>query len=180
MATRQPRTAKLASIEEPGRYFHPLLATLTTGAARLMLALAETLAEDEGLSWAFCDTDSHGPGLPAGDAPKPSSPSVSSGCEAGLSQLNPYRSGDELFKLEDAELRPRRPRRAGALLYASRSPTSATCCSTSAADGQPVLRKASAHGLGYLQAPYPAEKAPAEIPAPRVPLSRAWRRTLAV
>jgi len=46
-------------IEEPGRYFHPLLATLITGAARLMLAIAETLCIRRGLDWAFCDTDSY-------------------------------------------------------------------------------------------------------------------------
>ena len=45
-------------IEEPGRYFHPLLATLITGAARLMLAIAERLCVAKGLDWAFCDTDS--------------------------------------------------------------------------------------------------------------------------
>lgn len=44
--------------EEPGRYFHPLLATLITGAARLMLAIAETLTTQAGLDWTFCDTDS--------------------------------------------------------------------------------------------------------------------------
>jgi hypothetical protein len=45
-------------IEEPGRYFHPLLSTLITGAARLMLAVAERLCSEKGLDWAFCDTDS--------------------------------------------------------------------------------------------------------------------------
>ena len=45
-------------IEEPGRYFHPLLGTLITGAARLMLACAERNALDHGLDWAFCDMDS--------------------------------------------------------------------------------------------------------------------------
>ena len=44
--------------EKPGRYFHPLLATLITGAARLMLASTEHLASERGLDWAFCDTDS--------------------------------------------------------------------------------------------------------------------------
>ena len=44
--------------EEPGRYFHPLIAALITGAARLMLAIAETLAIKGGIDWAFCDTDS--------------------------------------------------------------------------------------------------------------------------
>src|SRR6202044_520918 len=47
-----------AKRELPGHYYHPLLATLITGAARLMLALTERLAFDHKLSWAFCDTDS--------------------------------------------------------------------------------------------------------------------------
>ena len=36
----------------------PLLGVLITGAARLMLAITERLVLDEGLDWAFCDTDS--------------------------------------------------------------------------------------------------------------------------
>ena len=38
--------------------FHPLLATLITGAARLMLGIAERLCFERGLDWGFCDTDS--------------------------------------------------------------------------------------------------------------------------
>ena len=37
--------------------------------------------------------------------------------------------------------------------------------------GRPVIRKASAHGLGHLMAPYPETDAPATIPPPSVPLS---------
>ena len=44
--------------EGVGSYFHPLLATLITGAARLLLAITERQACDAGLDWAFCDTDS--------------------------------------------------------------------------------------------------------------------------
>ncbi len=44
--------------ESPGPYFHPLLGAVTTSAARLMLAITEMLILDEGLDWAFCDTDS--------------------------------------------------------------------------------------------------------------------------
>jgi hypothetical protein len=44
--------------EKPGRYFHPLLGTLITGAARLMLALAEHQVNEQKLDWASCDTDS--------------------------------------------------------------------------------------------------------------------------
>lgn len=36
------------------------------------------------------------------------------------------------------------------------------------ADGRPILRKASAHGLGHLRPPYDADHASASIPAPRV------------
>ena len=49
--------AKPGKMEQPGSYFHPLLATLTTGAARLMMAMTERLVYDERLDWAFCDTD---------------------------------------------------------------------------------------------------------------------------
>jgi hypothetical protein len=37
--------------------------------------------------------------------------------------------------------------------------------------GQPIIRKASAHGLGHLMAPYGSEEAPSSILAPAVPLS---------
>ena len=47
-----------SKLEVPGKFFHPLLATLITGAARLMLAITERLALYHGLDWAFCDTDS--------------------------------------------------------------------------------------------------------------------------
>jgi hypothetical protein len=49
---------KSKEFEKPGAYFHPLLATLITGAARLMLALAEHQVVERGLDWVFCDTDS--------------------------------------------------------------------------------------------------------------------------
>ena len=45
-------------VEEPGEFFHPLVGTLITGAARLMLAITERLVIDSGLTWTFCDTDS--------------------------------------------------------------------------------------------------------------------------
>ena len=51
------QTIQSKAIEQPGKYFHPLLAVLITGAARLMLALAERLTLDHGLEWVFCDTD---------------------------------------------------------------------------------------------------------------------------
>ena len=40
-----------------------------------------------------------------------------------------------------------------------------------AADGRPIIRKASAHGLGHMLAPYGEDDPPRCIPAPSVPLS---------
>jgi len=44
--------------EEPGRFCFPYVATMTTGAARLMLAMLERCVIDKGGSYVFCDTDS--------------------------------------------------------------------------------------------------------------------------
>src|SRR5262249_40161458 len=44
--------------EQPGAFYFPILATLITGAARLMLALAEHEVTARGGSYAFMDTDS--------------------------------------------------------------------------------------------------------------------------
>lgn len=88
------------ALEDPGRHFHPLLAALITGAARLMLASAERLAEDQGLGWAFCDTDSIAMAKPdsmeAGE--------FYSRCQRVIGwfvPLNPYRKPGSILKIED-------------------------------------------------------------------------------
>ena len=45
----QGRRTTSCAIEQPGQFFNPLLATLITGAARLMLAAAERVASNQGL-----------------------------------------------------------------------------------------------------------------------------------
>ncbi|MGH7139222.1 MAG: hypothetical protein ACREHD_26045, partial [Pirellulales bacterium] len=57
-ATGREFLVDMDKVEQPGEFFHPLLGTLITSAARLMLAIAERLVFDAGLDWAFCDTDS--------------------------------------------------------------------------------------------------------------------------
>ena len=44
--------------EDPGRWFHPLIATLVAAGGRLLLATAMRLLADVGGSYGFCDTDS--------------------------------------------------------------------------------------------------------------------------
>lgn len=46
------------TLETPGKYFFPPLATLPTSGARLMLAILEALVLEAGGYWAFMDTDS--------------------------------------------------------------------------------------------------------------------------
>ena len=155
-AVRKIRTNKL---EDTGRYFHPLLGTLITGAARLMLALAERNALDHGLDWAFCDTDSLAIANTAGLTDTEFKEKVDA-VRAWFEPLNPYRApGDEagsILQLEkvnfpighDGKMDKLRP---------------VNCLTISAkryvlfdrgASSAPVIRKASGHGLGYLLPPY--------------------------
>ena len=149
----------------------PLIGILITAAARLMLGITERLAADEGLDWAFCDTDSMALVRPAAMERDAFTEAVER-ARAWFAPLNPYRVDVGLLKLEDANF----------ALDADGKPTSAReplyCWAISAKrytlfnpdpDGQPILRKASAHGLGHLVAPYDDAHAAAGIPAPRVP-----------
>ena len=69
-ATGRTYRVDTTKLETSGQFFHPLLATLITGAARLMLAITESLVLDRGLEWAFCDTDSMAIAKPAGMDPR--------------------------------------------------------------------------------------------------------------
>ena len=87
--------------EEPGQFFHPLLATLITGAARLLLAISETLAPQSDLDWAFCDTDSMAIAKPMGTDDQTFYSRAKAVC-AWFEPLNPYEKKGLLFKIEDA------------------------------------------------------------------------------
>jgi hypothetical protein len=94
--------------------------------------------------------------------------------QAWFDVLNPYRITEPIFKTEDANY--------GAL-GPDGNPTGNLaplfCFAISAkryvlfnldVAGRPVIRKASAHGLGHLRPPYDPEHAPASIPAPAMKL----------
>jgi hypothetical protein len=95
---------KLKKIEEPGRYFHPLLGTLITGAARLMLMIAERLVLDAGLDWAFCDTDSLAIAKPE-TMDWPEFTKRVRKIQNWFVPLNPYASDEPLLKIEDVNYR---------------------------------------------------------------------------
>ena len=94
--------------------------------------------------------------------------------------LNPYREPGAILKIEDANYR-----------IGSGQLEALYCLAISAKryvlfnldeKGKPILRKASAHGLGHLMAPYPDSEVLADLPGPVIPLSaigvRRWQHDL--
>lgn len=162
-STCPPFRLQTKKAEIPGTYFHPLLATLITGAARLMLATAERLVEDQGLEWAFCDTDSMAiarpKAMPAVEFAKRSKAVVD-----WFSELNPYKFSGSILQVEKVN---------GSLETGEPEPLECWAVSSKryalfnrAKDGSVIMRKVSAHGLGHLRQPYDDTNASAHIPAP--------------
>ena len=159
-------------VEEPGRYFHPLLATLITGAARLMLGIAERVCIEKGLDWAFCDTDSLAIAKPDGMDQAEFLEWAQSICDWFL-PLNPYEQKGPIFKIEDANYPI--PESQGDSKF---EPLYCYCISAKryvlfnrGPTGEIIIRKASAHGLGQYLPPYEANDAPDSIPTPSIPLN---------
>lgn len=160
---------RINKVETPGRYFHPLLATLITGTARLMLAIAERLVIDAGLDWAFCDTDSMAIAKPDGMSDDTFFATARSVCD-WFAPLNPYAKKGLLFKIEKPNFALDGTGKLAPLFcYAISSKRYALFNLDN--EGRPVIRKASAHGLGHLLPPYRAEEAPKSILAPCVSLN---------
>ena len=150
--------------ERPGKYFHPLLATFITGAARLMLALAESMAIEGGLDWAFCDTDSMAFVKPNGMADDKFFGRVQAIVDR-FAALNPYDFGGSILKMESENFRNVDGQKVLHPLFVL--PVSANrYCAFNIENGFPVIRKASTHGVGQYLAPYKDEDAPGTIPPP--------------
>lgn len=150
--------------EEPGPYFNPLLATLITGAARLMLAITERLVSDYGLEWSFCDTDSMAIARPAEMNADEFATKVAAVVD-WFEALNPYEFGGSILNVENVNYALDNGKRSKPLF----------CWAVSAKryalfnvgdDGAPIMRKVSAHGLGHLLPPYNADNPAVGIPPP--------------
>ncbi|MBB3956260.1 DNA polymerase domain-containing protein [Novosphingobium sediminicola] len=149
--------------EIPGAFFHPLLATLITGAARLMLAIAERQATDRGLDWSFCDTDSMAFAKPDAMASDDFIQAVQ-GIVDWFTPLNPYEFGGPILKVEDVNFACGGD--APVQLYCFAISSKRYALFNLAADGTPIMRKVSAHGLGHLLPPYRGNEAPSDFPNP--------------
>jgi hypothetical protein len=166
----EPFPRRTHQTESPGRFFHPILGALITGAARLMLGLAERAIIDAGLDWAFCDTDSMAIARPEGMTETEFKARARRVLD-WFEPLKPYRIADPLFKLEDANYAlddDGKKTRELAPLFCFAVSDKRYALFNLDCKGQPVLRKASGHGLGHLRPPYEAKDAPALIPAPIV------------
>ena len=102
-STSEPFSFETDKSEMPGSYFNPLLGTLITGGARLMLAIAETLTIEKGLDWSFCDTDSMAIAKPDDMSANGFSERVGEIVD-WFAALNPYEFGGSILKIEDVNL----------------------------------------------------------------------------
>lgn len=154
-ARAEPFAFTSCSIEKQGRMFHPLLGALTTGAARLMLALAERKVLDEGLDWAFCDTDSIAIAKPGSMTREEFLPRANA-VQAWFSALNPYAKPGSILKIEDVNYAAASDGTAPGLepLFCLAISSKRYVLFNRDLNGQPVIRKASGHGLGHLMDPF--------------------------
>jgi hypothetical protein len=178
----EPYQAKARQIEKPGSYYHPLMATLITAGARLMLSIAERVAAQEGLDWVFCDTDSMALAKPDG-MPDAEFNARADRVQEWFAPLNPYAFGGQLLQTEKYNYRLRKGKPTEELepLYCYAVSSKRYALFNLDNRGRPVLRKASAHGLGHLLPP-PNYGSPRGIPAPATKLSeigvRRWEYDL--
>lgn len=150
-------TTQVHTNEKPGKYYHPLLATLVTGAARLMLALMEVQAHEHGIDWCFTDTDSMALARPDGMADADFL-NRADAVRAWFNDLNPYEHQVDIAKLEDVN-KPDRDK-TGTIIASTDTPLYAYAISDKRyalfhidPQGKPVLRDFKVHGLGYLLNP---------------------------
>lgn len=145
---------KSAMLERPGQFFHPLLGALITGAARLMLALAERQVINQGLNWVFCDTDSIAIARPEG-MERAAFQTRARTVQGWFDALNPYAVKGPLLKIEDVNyvrdetgcdrLEP---------LFCLAISAKRYVLFNRRDDGAVTIRKASGHGLGHLMDPF--------------------------
>jgi hypothetical protein len=91
--------------EVPSPTFHPLIATVVTSGASLILSLLETLVEDSGLDWVFVDTDAMAVGKPEG-MPHAEFYEKVRDVQQWLQPLYPYSTPGDFLRFEDENYDP--------------------------------------------------------------------------
>jgi hypothetical protein len=167
--------------EKPGNYFNPLLASLITGGARLMLSITQALIEKSKLDWAMCDTDSMAIANIDNIPNEEFFSKVREICN-WFNPLNPYAKKQSILKIENVNYGLKRSDTEISMtsLFALVISSKRYVLFNLVPDGSIIIRKASAHGLGQYVDPYSADESP--LPAPVVSLEdmgvRRWQHDL--
>jgi len=159
-----PFQARSDKLEKPGPFFHPVLAALITGAARLMLAITECLISSAGLDWCFCDTDSMAIAKPENTGQVEFVDRVNS-IVRWFEVLNPYKFGGSILKIENLNFGIENQK--DEQLYCWAISAKRYVLFNIDQTGRPIIRKASAHGLGHRLAPYTARAPDCGTPDPQ-------------
>ena len=151
-------------VETAGKFFAPF-GTLIPAAGRLLLAITEkSSAPDRGLTYGLCDTDSMAfanyaeKGLPVPYSWEEFQAKVREITD-WFQPLNPYKHKDvRMFNLEKANFRLTdtvrgKPSKELEPLYCLAISAKRYCLFNRGKDGTPIIRKASAHGLGDVLLP---------------------------
>ena len=125
---------KVSKIERPGAMFNPLIATMLTSGARLVLGIAEALLKNNKGYLAYCDTDS-----------VMLSPEHKNLIQEFFKPLNPYEHNVEMFKVEEDENEKPLENVNFFGISAKRYVL------FDMENGKPVIRTYSSHGLGNLE-----------------------------
>jgi hypothetical protein len=120
-------------IEKQAEYFNPIMATLITGSARLILAMTEKIADNKGY-FAYCDTDSIFV-----------KPEIAKDIQEFFKPLNPYSLDVDMFKIEEDDNHKPLDNVMFYGISAKRY-----CLYDENDNGNITIRKFSTHGLGHL------------------------------
>lgn len=126
--------------EQSGQFFNPIIGTMITSGARLVLAITEALLSKYGETYAFCDTDSMA--VP---------PYLVEEIQAFFQELSPYSFDEPLFKLEKENFREGSKELQPLWFFGISAKRYALY---NLDGGVPVIRKASLHGLGHVLNPF--------------------------
>ena len=129
---------RVKKIEDTRKYFNPVMASLITGSARLMLAIGESIAVKNGY-FAYCDTDSVFV-----------SPDKVKEIQDFFRPLNPYSMPVEMFKIEEDDNHKQLDNVMFYGISAKRYCLYDLKDIYSKMSNDIVIRKYSTHGLGHL------------------------------
>lgn len=147
--------------EIPGKYFAGPIGALIPAGGRLLLAIAEKLAEEHGITYAMCDTDSMAFARPDCMDRAVFRQAVAS-IRDWFTLLSPYTGKPPIFEDEDVN----RWQDAPEPLYFLGVSAKRYVLYNRVADGSYRIRKFSSHGLGALNQPYADHSSKAGTPEP--------------